>query len=179
MLIVFAAVIVVSLIRTARRRRLDRQDREISDALIEAIDLLLATLRAGYSVHQSLMMLAEIGPHPTRSAFAAMRSAVDSGTSLPQALNAVRNDLGPAFRPLIGLMVSSLRLGIPTESLIESLRSEARHTQRQRGEMSARELSVRAVLPLVLCTLPSFIFLIIVPTVAGTLTHLQPNGDVP
>lgn len=172
-----SAVVVVA--RAARRRRTDRDDRQQSDDLIETIDILLATLRAGYSLHQSLTMLADIAPLRLRPTFSDLRINVDAGTPVPVALNHARLDLGPAFGPLIGLVISAHRLGIPSESLIGQIRSEARIAQRHHAEMLARQLSVRVALPLVLCTLPSFIFMIIVPTVAGTMTTLHLSGDTP
>lgn len=147
--------------------------------MIETFDVFLATLRAGYSLHQSLMMLADISPDSQRIHFAAFRTDVDSGVRIDVALNRLRDNLGPESRAFVGLVSSALRLGIPTESLIEHIRSEARFAHRHHSEMLARQLPVRAALPLVLCTLPSFIVSIIVPIVAGTLAELHLNGAAP
>jgi pilus assembly protein TadC len=59
------------------------------------------------------------------------------------------------------------------ESLIFQLGNDARLSRRRAAEISARQLPIRLSLPLVICTLPSFIVLIIVPTIAGTVSQLR------
>ncbi len=148
-------------------------------ALVETLDLLLASLRAGYSVAQSLLMLADIAPHAVRAEFEVLRERVNGGAPITVGLAECRSRLGSAFRPLFELSMSAIRLGIPTETLIVQIQSEARHVQRERNESAAKQLSVRLTLPLVVCTLPSFLFLIIVPMIAGTLSQLRTNGSTP
>lgn len=179
MLIVIGICAAVMAVRARRRRRALRNENARSEALIETTDLLLATSRAGFSLTQAVMMLADIAPDSVRSSFARVRDAVETGASLPSALSGVRTDLGPAFHSLIGLVISAARLGVPTESFIVHLQAHARHVHRHHSESAARRLSVRLALPLVICTLPSFVVLIIVPVVAGTLEHLHLQGGTP
>lgn len=179
MLIAIVVVLFGFSWRALRRRRTSRDAQRFVDALLETLDLVLATLRAGYSLPQSLSMLSDIGPDIVRPGFAAVRAEVEKGIPLTTALATVRENLGAPFGPLIGLWISALRLGIPLDSLMSQMHIEARLLNRQRGEMAARRLSVRLTLPLVLCTLPSFVVLIIVPIVAGTIQQLRLNGGSP
>lgn len=172
-IMVFASVFLV---RASRKRRSNRIRHLRLDAAIETIDFLLAMLRAGYSLPQSLMKLAEITPENVRTEFIELRDAIASGRPIHEALTEVRSRLGPEFSPLIDLMASAIRLGIPTESLVVHIHHEARFARRQQGEILARQLSVKLTLPLVLCTLPSFVFLIIVPIAMGTITQLRLTG---
>lgn len=176
MVIVFATMFLV---RASRRRRANQVRHLHLDALIETVDFLLAMLRAGYSLPQSLMKLADVTPVVVRPLFIDLREAIASGRSIPDALADIRIRLGPQFSSLIDLVASAIRLGIPTESLIVHIHHEARFVRRQQGEILARQLSVRLMVPLVLCTLPSFVFLIIVPIVMGTIAHLRLNGATP
>lgn len=162
-----------------RRHRADRIRRRHLDALIETVDFLLATLRAGYSLQQSLLTLADVAPKSVRPAFDDLRTHIESGASFDTALSNARVRLGEDFAPLIDLTRSAIRLGIPFETLVVQIQSEVRFIHRQRGEAIARQLAVRLTLPLVLCTLPSFVFLIIVPIVMGTIMQLRVNGTTP
>ncbi len=179
MTILLITAVAIFVIRGVRRRRRHRDLLQNLESVVETTDLLLATLRAGYSIPASLLMLADIAPHPVHYAFRTMRAAYESGSPLTSALAATRTELGTHFGALISLVFSALRLGIPTETLMMQIQSEARHVHRQFGETLARQLPVRLNLPLVLCILPSFIVLIIVPIVAGTIHQLQLQGGIP
>ena len=71
------------------------------------------------------------------------------------------------------VLISGDRLGIPVENLLFQLANEARLNRRRHAETEARKLPIRLSLPLVMCILPSFVILIIVPTIAGTLSQLN------
>jgi len=179
MLIGFIVFAAAFFIHTSRRRRSRRIGQLHLDASIETIDFLLAMLRAGYSLPQSLIKLADVTPEIVRADFIDLRAAITSGRPIPEALADIRSRLGPVFASLIDLVSSVVRLGIPTETLVVHVHHEARSARRQQGEILARQLSVKLTLPLVLCTLPSFVFLIIVPIVMGTVTQLRLNGATP
>ncbi|MFM8855957.1 MAG: type II secretion system F family protein [Actinomycetota bacterium] len=179
MLIGFIVIATAFLIRSSRRRRSIRAAHLRLDAAIETVDFLLAMLRAGYSLPQSLMKLGDVTSRIVRADFVHLRDAIAAGRSLHEALTDVRTRLGPEFSSLIDLLASAVRLGIPTESLVVHIHHEARFARRRQGEILARQLSVRLTLPLVLCTLPSFVFLIIVPIVMGTIAQLRLNGTTP
>jgi tight adherence protein C len=76
-------------------------------------------------------------------------------------------------QPMCEVLIAGDRLGIPVENLLFQLGNEARTNRRRRAETQARQLPIQLSLPLVMCTLPSFIILIIVPTIAGTLSQLN------
>ena len=50
---------------------------------------------------------------------------------------------------------------------------EARQHRRRGAEAAARELPVRLSFPLVLCTLPAFVLVAIVPLLVGALSSLR------
>lgn len=177
MLIILTVVALAIAVRSLRRYRNRRHPN--FDALVETVDLLLAAVRAGYSPAQSVLMLADVTPCSVSSVFGALRAKVEAGTPIVDALLHARSELGSEFAPVIDLVVSSIRLGIPTETLMIHLRSESRFVHRHLGEDLARRLSVRLTIPLVLCILPSFVVLIIVPIVMGTIAHLRLNGTTP
>lgn len=179
MLIFVAFVAAGAVVRGVRRRRSERHVQVMLDAYAETIDLLLATLRAGYTLQQSILMLAEVAPRDVRHEFVEMRSRVEHGTPITAALADCKDRLDPSFRPVIETVISSIRLGVPTESFIVQVQAEVHHIRRHVNEVRARQLAVRLSLPLVLCALPSFALLVIVPVIAGTLSHLQTKGSGP
>lgn len=176
MLIVALLGVVWTSIRFARRARQRRRDHERLSSLAEVTALLTASLRAGRSTIHAVILLAHIAPDVVRDDFRRFRDGIATGMTPTDALVNLRDDLGPHFRPLIGILMSSLRLGVPAETLLVQLNVESRYVHRALVEESARQLPVRLALPLVMCTLPSFVILIIVPVIAGTLAQLHTNG---
>ena len=81
--------------------------------------------------------------------------------------------LGPVAQPLIDSLSAADRYGLPLAPVLERLSFEARQQRRRDIEASARELPVRLAMPLVLCTLPSFVLLAIVPLLLGALSSLH------
>jgi pilus assembly protein TadC len=57
--------------------------------------------------------------------------------------------------------------------LLERLAADARQMRRRRFDERARRLPVRLAVPLVLCTLPSFALLTVVPLLLAALTSLH------
>jgi len=169
--------IVATIVIVARRRRAfrARHSRAVVDDLPDAIDLLLAALRAGHTPAQAIELLARHAPTSVRSAFVAVTESVGRGGRLGVALEAVVRQLGPVARPLTEILVDGDRLGIPIDHIAFQLSIAARDQRRRSAETAARELPVRLAVPLVVCTLPSFVVLVIVPVIAATLSNI----DVP
>lgn len=173
MIFVLAAAALVFWWRRSRSRFASRRERALTEAMPDCIDLLMATLRAGYSPAQGIRFLGMHAPLVVRPAFIAASRRVDEGERFVEALRHLQNDLGDAGRAMCEVLVASDRSGIPVESLLFQLGNDARLGRRRASETIARQLPVKLSLPLVTCTLPSFIVLIIVPTIAGTLSQLR------
>ena len=159
--------------RRTRSGRLQRHTQDIRDVLPDCIDLFMATLRAGYSPIQGLRFLGMHAPAKVRPFFIAHARRVDEGERFIDSLRQLQLEVGDVIRPLCDVLSAGDRLGIPVENLLFQLGNDARLSRRRAAETTARQLPIKLSLPLVICTLPSFIVLIIVPTIAGTLSQLQ------
>ncbi|WP_204039336.1 type II secretion system F family protein [Acrocarpospora phusangensis] len=165
-----AAVAVVTLIRrreppASRRRR----ERMIAD-LPFAADLMVACLRAG----QPLTAAAETAATAVGGPLGARLSWVSAQTRLgadpSTAWSALAED-----RPLASLartMSRAVDSGAPVADVLTRLADDARHATRSASSAAARKVGVQAVAPLGLCFLPAFVFLGIIPVVAGLATQV-------
>ena len=97
---------------------------------------------------------------------------MNAGDRFADALHRLREGLGPVAQPLIDSLSAADRYGLPLAPVLERLSFEARQQRRRDTEAAARELPVRLAVPLVLCTLPSFVLLAIVPVLLGALSSL-------
>jgi len=170
--VVVALFVVMGIIRRRRRQR-RRQHRAIDRVLPDAIDMIAATLRAGYSPIDSLTLATRHVDPLLRPAFEASIREMNDGGRFADALKVLESSLGDRARPLADALGAGHHLGIPLDRIVEQLSVDAHALRRRQLESSSKELSVELSLPLVVCVLPSFLVLVLVPTLIGTLSRLD------
>lgn len=170
--VVVALFVVMGIIRRRRRQRL-RQHMAIDRVLPDAIDMIAATLRAGYPPIDSLTLAARHVDPLLRPAFEASIREMNDGGRFADALKVLESSLGDHVRPLADALDAGHRLGVPLDDIVEQLSIDAHALRRRQLESSSKELSVELSLPLVACVLPSFLVLVLVPTLIGTLSRLD------
>jgi tight adherence protein C len=168
-----AAIVRISGHRWAHSRRRVRTAREIATDFPDALDLLVLSIRAGYLPAQAIGEIVPYLPQTIRPSFDAVVRAMDRGDRFADALHHLRDLLGPIAQPLVDSLSAADRYGLPLGPVLERLSFEARQQRRRDTEGAARELPVRLAMPLVLCTLPSFVLLAIVPLLLGALSSLH------
>lgn len=173
MIIIFCLAGIFLLWKRARKRISAQRDRAVIESFPDCIDLFSAALRAGYSSAQAISFLGQHAPIILRQHFIAATRRIDEGERFAEAIRILQREIGPVSQPMCEVLIAGDRLGIPVENLLFQLGNEARLNRRRRAETDARQLPIRLSIPLVMCTLPSFIILIIVPTIAGTLSQLH------
>ncbi len=164
---VFVLVRRIAPIRAARRRRNDAER-----ALPDALDLLVLGIQTGLTPKQAIAELAVSAPESVRSAFASTVHRCERGQSFADALTALPETLGPGATGLADVIATSDRYGLPIGPVLDQLTTEARDSRRRLDQAAARKLPVRLSFPLVVCTLPSFVLLGIVPAVIAALSSL-------
>jgi Flp pilus assembly protein TadB len=157
----------------ARRRRRRRHATLVDRLLPDAIDVVAAGLRAGYSPVEALFITARHVDPLLRPTFELAVHDLREGGRFVDALAILERRLGRPVRPLVEALDAGHRLGVPLDAVVERLSHDARAFRQRLLERSARELTIELSLPLVICVLPSFLVLVIVPTLVGTLTRLD------
>mgnify|MGYP003376438590 CR=1 FL=1 len=155
------------------RLRPRARDRAIEQALPDAIDAIVLAVRAGYlpaaALQAALPHLHPVLQPPLRDVVERTRA----GTRFADALAILPSQLGPQVAPLADSFAAADRDGLPLAPVLERLADEARQRRRRLADARARQLPVRMAVPLVLCTLPSFVFLAVVPLLLAALSSLQ------
>jgi tight adherence protein C len=154
-------------------RRGKRSTRRIAHDFPDGLDLLVLSIRAGYLPAQAVVEVVPFLPPPLRPSFTGVVDALRRGERFADALGVLRAQLGPIAQPLVDSLAAADRYGLPLAPVLERLSLEARQQRRRDTDATARELPVRLALPLVLCTLPSFVLLAIVPLLLGALSSLH------
>lgn len=153
-----------------RRRTAARRE---ESALPDAIDLFVLAVRAGHLPTAAVnVVLPHLAPS-LQPAFREVAYAVRNGARLADALSLLPLRLGPMAAPLADSLIAADRYGLPLAPVLDRLADEARQHRRRLADASARQLPVRLSLPLVLCTLPSFVLLAVVPLLLAAFSSLN------
>lgn len=171
----FLLLLAGSLMLTAAVRRADRHERirtrRIADTAPELIDLFGIAAAAGRPVPTALVTIAPRAPEPIRADLATAARRLGHGASVATALDGLRS-LGPAHEPLIEVLIAAHRDGTPILGALDRIADSARDRRRRDAEARVRRLPVTMLFPLVLCVLPAFGLLAVVPILVASFTDL-------
>lgn len=152
----------------ARRAQASRMARDVPTAL----DLLALCTSAGFSLPLAHRQVAERAPGDVGRALAEAAAAADRGLPRADALVSALAPLGSDARAVADLLADHLRYGTSLGPGLERLALELRLASRRRVEEEARRIPVRLLGPLVLCVLPAFALLTVVPLLVASLEAL-------
>lgn len=147
--------------------------RQIEVDYPHAVELLILAVRAGYLPVAAVDLVGRRIEGPVGAAFIRVTVAVDSGQRFADALPTLADDLGPIALVLVDTLSAADRYGLPLGPTLDRLAAEAGSHRRRSAEARLRQLPVRLAAPLVLCTLPSFVFLAIAPLLIGAISSLR------
>jgi len=152
----------------------DQRDRQRSAAAVApCADLLAACLHAGASPEEAVASVAATigGPlqEPLSRVVVAMRAGADPRQAWALSASC------PALVPIARSFVRASRSGAPLAATMSAVADEQRRIRRWQAEAAARRAGVIAVAPLVLCFLPAFILVGVVPVIVGVATQALAN----
>ncbi|MFN6122437.1 MAG: type II secretion system F family protein [Actinomycetes bacterium] len=139
----------------------------------DLLDLLVVTLQAGLPPAAAL---AAVAPHVHPAARAAIDDVgrrVERGDRFVDALDALVDHLGTRVLGLVSAVAAAERWGLPLAPTVDRIADDARLHRRRLAAAAARRLPVRLAVPLVCCTLPSFVCIAIGPLLVGALSSLR------
>ena len=168
-LLLAAGALVVGRWWLLRRRRLVRVQ-SIRTSYPDAIDLVVLALRAGALPTTALAATAPHLPAELRTAFDEVAARTDRGERFADAIGALPERLGEIARPMADALAAAERYGLPIAPVWNDWPMRRRAQRRRAADAAARQLPVRLAGPLVVCTLPSFVLLAIVPLLVGALS---------
>lgn len=145
-------------------------------ALPEVIDLIILGVGSGLTSRHSLEMSLPWLQAPFSSAISEAIRRSNGGEAFAIALEVATTELGPAARPLVNTLIASETDGAALLPALLRVSDEARRRRRVEAENRARRVPVLMLFPLVLCILPAFALLTVVPLLIGTLTELELPG---
>jgi tight adherence protein C len=156
--------------RAAARRLAIRRD-----AAPAVLDLLGAALLAGLNPHRAVLRVAERAPEVLQQDLGMAAAVLRLGGTPAAALRAAADRSGlDELRAAATALEAAERWGAPPAEALAARAEALRSRARLHAEAEAGRAAVRLAFPLVLCFLPAFVLLTVVPTVAGSLRALTP-----
>ncbi|MCC2594384.1 type II secretion system F family protein [Tessaracoccus sp. OS52] len=144
-----------------------RADPAVGMQLPGTLELLAACIEAGAPMQRAVETVAEVSSEPTVGLLEGVAGQLRLGRAEAEAWLQLRED--PSWGPVARDVARSARSGT---SLVDALRVHA-EDQRRRLEAerakAARAVGVRSVMPLMVCFLPAFVLVGVVPIVAGLM----------
>jgi Flp pilus assembly protein TadB len=162
-------------VRIRRRRTVDRRLAARSAAAPAVLDLLGAALRAGLNPHKAVLRVAERAPDVLHEDLGLAAAVLRLGGTPAAALREAADHSGlDELRAAAAALEAAERWGAPPAEALAARAEALRTRARLQAEAAAGQAAVRLAFPLVLCFLPAFVLLTVVPTVAGSLRALAP-----
>jgi tight adherence protein C len=172
-----AAIVVVAAVlgipRMMKRRRA-RYRRERSEAAVaDLAEILILLLQAGLHPIQAIRIAIDYVDPILLTPLAAVTHRLDRNERFGDALDELHHHLGTAAWPVVDAIATADRYGLELAPALERIGLEVRASRRRQAEAAAKRLSVSMTIPLVVCILPAFILLAIVPALVSALGSLQ------
>jgi Flp pilus assembly protein TadB len=161
-----------TILRVAGRPRIRRADRRHAARLQRELPVVVELIGVAVSAGCTPFHAVEHATHSGRSHTAAALRGVMHACARGQSFDDALRDLGASattLRPLTDALRTSARLGTPAAPALGRLGAEVRADVRRRAEARARTVPVRLCFPLVVCVLPAFALLTVVPAVLSGL----------
>ena len=148
--------------RSARRRR-----QQLIMDVPQALELLAACLAAGLPIRTACAAVVPSLEGPVADDLGQVLSLMDLGVADAEAWRTLHD------HPQLGLVAADLARSVESgTSMVEALRHHAavaREVRRGALQVRARAVGVRSVLPMMMCFIPSFMLLGIVPAVVSAV----------
>ncbi len=141
-----------------------------ADDLPITLDMVAACLEAGAPLRAAVRQVADLAPVGTSGTLARLDVAVRLGVDEPAAWSALVDD--PVWGAAARDVVRSLQTGVPAREVLREHAAEARAAGHNARLARARAVGVWSALPLMVCFLPAFLLLGVVPIVAGLIPRM-------
>ncbi|MFZ0529063.1 MAG: type II secretion system F family protein, partial [Propionicimonas sp.] len=148
-----------------------RRNFQLTAALPQVCDLLAVCLEAGLPLRRAVEAIAEAAGDPIREPLAQVAARVNLGVDEADAWAEIARQ-EPALASLGREVARSVGSGLALAGTVRALGFEARREARAAQELRAKRVGVRSVLPLMVCFLPAFLLLGVVPIIGGVVDRL-------
>lgn len=172
--------ITAALVHLSTRRMVSpevrRTRRELTEELPECLSLLAGVLAVGSPLRVAVAEVASVSPSATRSLLESVAGHIQVGRGEDEAWQAVVDDpvAAPVWGPAARDLARNAHSGAAVVDLLRRHAADARAERAGDVEKRARTVGVQSVMPLMVCFLPAFVLVGVVPIIAGLVGQFPP-----
>ncbi len=146
----------------------DKRQAEMRDAIADTIDQLTIVVEAGLGFDAALMRVATTNEGPLAQELQHTVSDMSAGVPRDVALKGLADRTRiPELRHVVTALIQAQRHGTPLADTLRVQATELRDKRTQRIEEKAAKLATKMIAPIVLCFMPVFFIVILVPALAS------------
>lgn len=146
------------------KSRIDRRQKEIRNAMPDALDLLTICVEAGLGFDAAMSKVSEKWENELSMAFARAIREIQLGKLRREALKDMSDRLGiPEMTSFIAAVIQSEQLGVSMAKVLRIQSEQMRMKRRQRAEEAAHQAPVKMIIPMAFLTFPSIFIILLAP----------------
>lgn len=153
--------------------KITRRQKEIRNAMPDALDLLTICVEAGLGFDAAMSKVAEKWETELSLAFARVIREIQLGKLRREALKDMSDRLGIAeLTSFVAAIIQSEQLGVSLAKVLRIQSDQMRLKRRQRAEEEAHKAPIKMIIPLALLVFPSIMIIILTPAVISIMGSL-------
>lgn len=153
--------------------KITRRQKEIRNAMPDALDLLTICVEAGLGFDAAMSKVAEKWETELSLAFARVIREIQLGKIRREALKDMSDRLGIAeLTSFVAAIIQSEQLGVSLAKVLRIQSDQMRIKRRQRAEEEAHKAPIKMIIPLALLVFPSIMIIILTPAVLQIMGSL-------
>lgn len=168
---VIAGVGVAAAVYVLSRRRSDPEKSQLLvQQLPDVLGFLAVVLESGAPLPMAVRVVAEVSPEPSRTLLHGLAASSGLGMDETEVWTSLTEH--PVWGRVARDVARSARSGTTLVEVLRMHAEEARQIARDGAVKAARSVGVKSVLPLVVCFLPAFVLVGVIPIIVGLLRGL-------
>ena len=148
------------------RHLIERTRTHSPDVSTQLAEALCVALPAGIPIHHAIEKWSS-----QRDAI--LHHSLIAGLPLAESLQEFAHRAGAKAEPLVHMLLTAERDGLPIAHTINQLTTELRLQRRHHADVQLRQLPTKLSMPVVFLVLPSFVLLTVMPLIVANFTHFQ------
>jgi tight adherence protein C len=146
------------------KSRIDRRQKEIRNAMPDALDLLTICVEAGLGFDAAMTKVSEKWENELSMAFARTIREIQLGKTRREALKDMADRIGLAeLTSFVAAVIQSEQLGVSMAKVLRIQSEQMRMKRRQRAEEEAHKAPIKMILPMGLLIFPSILIILLTP----------------
>ncbi len=144
--------------------RINRRQREVRNALPDALDLLTICVEAGLGFDAAMAKVSEKWENELSLLFGRAIREVQLGKTQREALRDMADRVGiPELMSFVAAVIQSQILGVSLAKVLRIQSDQMRMKRRQRAEEEAHKAPIKMIIPMALLTFPSIMIILMAP----------------